>query len=150
MSLALRPARSTDAGAVGAILSEFIDGTQWMPRVHTRAEVISHAGTLIDRGWVTVAETKMGVVAFSAFDGELVHALYVAEGYQSDGIGSALHSRLKDANLALTLWTFQENHGAQRFYARHGFVEVERTDGTGNDENLPDIKLHWMRESKDA
>ena len=57
MSLTLRPATPTDAGAVGAILSEFVDDTAWMPRIHTRAEDLAHAGDLITRGWVTVAET---------------------------------------------------------------------------------------------
>ena len=57
----LRPARSTDAGAVGAILSEFAATTEWMPKLHTGAEDIAHAGALIDRGWVTVAEMD-GVV----------------------------------------------------------------------------------------
>ena len=32
-----------------------------------------------------------------------------------------------------------EQHGAQRFYLRHGFVEAERTDGRGNEERAPDI-----------
>ena len=52
----LRPARTTDAGRVGAILSAFIDDTPWMPRIHTRAEDLSFAGMMIDRGWITVAE----------------------------------------------------------------------------------------------
>ena len=64
----LRKARSTDAGAVGAILSEFIDTTDWMPRIHTRAEDLAHAGALIARGWVTVAERDGNVLGFAAQD----------------------------------------------------------------------------------
>ena len=54
----LRPANSMDAGAVGAILFEFIDTTAWMPRVHTRAEDLAHAARMIELGWVTVALQK--------------------------------------------------------------------------------------------
>ena len=43
----------------------------------------------------------------------------------------------------LQLWAFQVNEAAQRFYARHGFVEVERTDGSGNDEQEPDVRMTW-------
>jgi hypothetical protein len=37
----------------------------------------------------------------------------------------------------------QVSQGAQRFYLRHGFVEVERTDGAGNEEHAPDIQYGW-------
>lgn len=43
----------------------------------------------------------------------------------------------------LQLWAFQVNVAAQRFYARHGFVEVERTDGAENDEREPDVRMTW-------
>ena len=39
----------------------------------------------------------------------------------------------------LRLWTFASNTGAQRFYERHGFVEVRRTDGRDNEERAPDV-----------
>jgi ribosomal protein S18 acetylase RimI-like enzyme len=43
----------------------------------------------------------------------------------------------------LSLWTFQVNKPAQRFYERHGFTEVDRTDGSGNEEHEPDIRYAW-------
>ncbi|MEL6885183.1 MAG: GNAT family N-acetyltransferase [Pseudomonadota bacterium] len=141
----LRPARSTDAGAVGGILSAFIDGTDWMPRIHTRAEDIGFAGHMIDKGWVTVAEDE-GVAGFLARAGGDIQALYIAPSAQGQGCGSCL---LKDAQAhsdALSLWTFQANTGAQAFYVRHGFAEVERTDGARNDEGLPDIRMTWQKE----
>jgi hypothetical protein len=41
------------------------------------------------------------------------------------------------------LWTFQVNGPARRFYERHGFIAVERTDGHGNEEREPDIGYIW-------
>jgi hypothetical protein len=32
------------------------------------------------------------------------------------------------------------NLGAQRFYERHGFVEIMRTEGTDNEEHAPEIQ----------
>ncbi|WP_299141516.1 GNAT family N-acetyltransferase [uncultured Tateyamaria sp.] len=143
----IRPARSTDAGAVGGILSAFVDETPWMPRLHTRAEDIGFAGQMIDRGWVDVAETGGSVAGFAACDGETLHALYVTAAARRQGHGQALLLRVLDGCDRLTLWTFQANTGAQAFYAAHGFAEVERTDGAGNDEGLPDIKFIWKRET---
>jgi len=141
----LRPARPTDAGAVGAILSGFIDDTDWMPRIHTRAQDLSFAGDMISQGWVTVAERAGDVCAFSALAGDSVHALYVAADMQGQGIGAHLVDHMKSGSDHLTLWTFQANTGAQRFYLRHGFAEVARTDGAGNDEGLPDIQYQWRK-----
>ena len=44
----------------------------------------------------------------------------------------------------LELWTFQANTRAIAFYRREGFVEAARTDGSGNDEKLPDLRLVWI------
>lgn len=144
MTVTLRPARSTDAGSVGAILSDFIDATEWMPRLHTRAQDIGFAGRMIDRGWVTVAEIDQ-VVGFMARDGAEIDALYLAASAQRQGIGSQLIETAKSASDKLTLWTFQANYPARKFYESHGFVDIRRTDGAGNDEGLPDIRYAWER-----
>ncbi len=140
----LRPAKSTDAGKVGAILSEFIDTTDWMPRIHTRAEDVSFCATMIDRGWVTVAQGD-AVHGFLAQDGDEVNCLYVANDVQGQGIGKALLDHAKSTADRLELWTFQANGGARRFYNREGFDESDLTDGQRNDEKLPDVFLVWER-----
>jgi hypothetical protein len=57
-----------------------------------------------------------------------------------------LLQHLQGAHEVLTLGTFQAKTAAQDFYVTHGFEEQERTDGTGNDEGLPDIRLQWRKE----
>ncbi len=141
----LRAARSTDAGAVGAILSAFIDDTPWMPRIHTRAEDLSFAGSMIERGWVTVAQIDGAVVGFAALNGAELNALYIAKGHRNRRIGAQLLDDAKAETPRIELWTFQANEGAQRFYTAHGFEEVERTNGADNDEKLPDIRYTWER-----
>ncbi|WP_425100092.1 N-acetyltransferase family protein [Tropicibacter sp. S64] len=143
ITVSLRPAHPGDALRLGAILSSFTDEADWLPRVHSRAEDIAHAGDLIEKGWVTLAETPAGPCGFLARDHKTVHALYVSPDHRGRAIGTALLNDAKTATGALELWTFQANHGAQRFYERAGFAEAERTDGAANDEGLPDIRYVW-------
>lgn len=148
MTPTLRPAKSTESGKVGALLSSFSSETDWLPKIHSGAEDIAHAGMLIDRGWVVVAEIDSDVVGFIARDGFVVHALYVSSSLRNQGIGATLLNHSKAAINRLDLWTFQANDAAQRFYKRHGFLESARTDGAGNDEKLPDIQFRWQREER--
>lgn len=141
MTVTLRPAQPTDAGKLGEILYRFEADTPWMPKTHCEAEAIGFCGTMIDRGWVTVALSDR-VIGFLARDRAEVCALYVHPDGQGQGIGKALLDHAKSIQSPLTLWTFQANTGAQRFYLREGFVELRRTEGD-NDEGLPDILFHW-------
>lgn len=143
--IGVRAARPTDAGKVGAILSEFVATTEWMPQLHTGAEDIAHAGAMIARGWVSVAEVDGQVVGFVACEGGDLDALYVARAQRRHGVGTALLRHVQQGHAALALWTFQANFPAQEFYLKHGFIEQKRTDGAGNDEGLPDIRFHWRR-----
>jgi len=145
VTVALRPAVPLDAGAVGGILSEFIDRTPWMPRLHSRAEEIAFADAMIARGWVTVAEGGSGVAGFMAREGAEVHALYVAGAARRTGCGRALIAAAQARAARLELWCFAANAPARAFYAAQGFTERQRTDGARNDEKLPDIRLAWDR-----
>ena len=140
----IRPAVPLDAGRVGEILSEFIDSTAWMPRMHTRAEEIAFADRLIAQRWISVF-ARTHIEGFIAQQGSKIQALYVSSQAQGQGIGTTLLNHAKSQNETLELWTFQKNLIAQQFYSGHGFFEISRTDGRGNDEKLPDIHLKWQR-----
>lgn len=144
----LRPARSTDAGRLGAILSDFTDDTHWLPRIHSRAQDLAHMDDMIERGWVTVAQTAQNTAGFLARDAQMIHALYLCAKARNQGIGKALLDHAKSHQPNLELWTFQANTGAQRFYKREGFVEITRTAGHSNDEQLPDIRYTWHHNPK--
>lgn len=146
MTLRLRAARSTDAGKLGAMITDAVLARPWKPRLHTGAEDIAHCGRMIDRGWVTVAVLEDRVAGFLTREGRDVHALFVASDMQGRGVGSALLRHAMQASDRLLLWTFLENAGALRFYDRHGFRERARGDGSDNDEGLPDIQLEWQAE----
>src|SRR3954471_22293206 len=88
-----------------------------------------------------VAEDDSGRLAgILVLDDDWVDQLYVDPERTGRGIGSRLLEIAKrERPRGLRLWTFQSNVGAQRFYERHGFVEVRRTDGHENEEGAPDI-----------
>ena len=158
MTIQLRNARSTDAGKIGEILHRFEVETPWMPKQHSGAEAVAFCGAMIDRGWVTVAYESAAdvphdapqVLGFLARDGAEICALYVTSEVCGQGIGKRLLDVAKGAEARLTLWTFQANAGAQRFYLREGFTEQQRSDGARNDEGLPDIEYLWTKADEKA
>ena len=90
-----------------------------------------------------LAETDGKVVGFAALNpgDDFLHHLYVNPEYHGRGIGSALLRWAIDRRPdGLQLWCFQANAKARHFYERHGFVNVEETDGAGNMEKTPDVR----------
>ncbi|WP_425045879.1 N-acetyltransferase family protein [Primorskyibacter sp. S87] len=148
MNVTLRPARSTDAGKIGDILHRFNTDAEWMPDLHTGAETIAFCGKMIDRGWVTIAEADGRVAGFLARDKGEICALYLNPGVVGQGIGVLLLNSAKAESETLTLRTFEENRGAQKFYLREGFVETGRSAGESNDENLSDVAYIWRKEKE--
>ncbi|MEZ5218400.1 MAG: GNAT family N-acetyltransferase [Ilumatobacteraceae bacterium] len=101
-------------------------------------DVLVPAGDLLV---VQLGEVPVGMLAVRA--GHLDH-LYLAPPWWGSGIGSACIAEAKRRSPdGLSLWTFQDNAGARRFYARHGFAEVELTDGSTNEERSPDVRMVW-------
>jgi putative acetyltransferase len=85
-------------------------------------------------------EKLVGVIAFR--EGRIDH-LYVLPSAQGRGVGSALLEIAKSGAERLSLWTFQRNVGARRFYERREFVIVKETDGKDNEEREPDALYRW-------
>ena len=144
--LAIRPAEASDASACAGIVNEWIDTTEWMPRVHPHDDVMHHYETVVfperDLWIASLGERLAGFMALSP--DAFLTGLYLAAHARSKGIGKALIERAKRLSPGgLQLWTFVANKGAQRFYLREGFQEVRRTDGE-NEEGLPDILYRWQ------
>ncbi len=148
MTIELRPARSTDAGAIAEILWRFQQDTEWMPGLYSGAEYVAFCGAMIDRGWVTVACVAGRVQGFLACDGAEICALYVAPRARGARIGARLVDFAKARATRLTLRVFAANARAQRFYLRHGFVAITRGDGADVEESLPYISFVWTREGQ--
>ncbi len=142
----LAPARPRDAGTLARILSDWVRETAWMPNLHTPAETREFLARLIRDSEVLTLRDWRGPQGFLARKGEMIHALYLRPRARGRGFGKALLDRAKAESPQLTLWAFQANAAARRFYLREGFAEIEETDGAGNDEKLPDVRLTWVRQ----
>jgi len=141
----LTPAKPADAGPLARILADWIDETDWMPDIHTTEEDRRFLSGLIERCDVVTVRNWRGPKGFMARDGEMIHALYLAPRLRGKGWGKRLLAVAKGRSERLELWSFQSNLGARAFYEREGFSEVEMTDGAGNDEKVPDVRLIWQR-----
>ncbi len=115
--ITLRPARNADAADCAAILNHWIDRTGWMAGLNA-----SEAGR--DGRAVVCLALDEGNAETTSFNAAL----------QVKGVGAAKQGRAR-----LSLWPFQANEGARRFYLCAEFSEGQRSEG-GNDEGLPDVE----------
>jgi chorismate mutase len=113
------------------------------PEVHPPESVLDFmTGVVADKEvWLAEADE---IVGFATIDGAFLDALYVGPDHQGLGIGTALLDLVKARRPdGFALWVFASNAPARGFYHRHGLVELEHTDGSGNDERSPDVRMAW-------
>ena len=142
----VRPAGGDDADAIAdAYLASFAAAYSFAA-AHGERQVrrwIAEILLLTDEVWVATTPNQ-AVVAMMALSSDMVEQLYVAPNWTGRGIGGRLIELAKALRPGgLDLYTFQVNSGARRFYERHGFVDVARGDGSGNEEGQPDIRYAW-------
>ena len=139
----IRRATVQDVEAIVGIHERIVATMTYLPVVHSHEDHLEWFGErLVDReGWVWDDGEVRGYMLLG--EDELMH-LYLDVGWTGRGIGTSLlelaMSRLPDG---FTLWTFQENEGARRFYERHGLHAIELGDGSGNEEGVPDVRYEW-------
>jgi chorismate mutase/GNAT superfamily N-acetyltransferase len=116
------------------------------PQIHTRTEVLEHtAAEVRDKEvWVAVDPGDGAVLAFLVLTDTWLDSLYVGPDHQGRGVGTVLLELAKAERPAgYSLWVFASNAPARAFYHRHGLVELEHTDGSGNEERAPDVRMAW-------
>ncbi|MGV8997693.1 MAG: GNAT family N-acetyltransferase [Parvibaculaceae bacterium] len=149
----IRRASSADAPALSDLFIATRAAMTYLPALHSDDETrrfIAHV-VATQEVWISVTQTATKedrVTAFAAIhDGPnkiTLDHLYVAPFAQGKGHGAALLDHVKTQRpQGFSLWTFEKNTGAQRFYARHGLTLAKTTDGRDNEENLPDMLYVW-------
>jgi ribosomal protein S18 acetylase RimI-like enzyme len=144
--ITIRPAAAADAAGVADVYLASFKATYDFPLAHTDDQV---------RAWIRDAVVPAGGtwVALDT-DGTVVGMMDVAAGDLSqlyvrpDRLGEGIGRRLLDIAMerspdGLTLYTFQVNERARRFYERHGFVAEWFGDGSANEEGQPDVRYAW-------
>jgi GNAT superfamily N-acetyltransferase len=141
----LRSGRPDDGVAIAGVFAAARAQMHYLPHLHSQEENVAFfSARVLPTSQVTVAEVARTPVAFAAVKSGWLDHLYVAPAHQGGGIGRALLTRAMRENPGgLSLWVFVANHRALAFYERAGFVEVLRTDGSGNEERQPDVQMRW-------
>lgn len=146
--LTLRPATGDDLDAIAALHNAARAAAYpSMPRsVHTPEEAYGWVRTW-DRSvfsvWVATGPDE-SLLGYVRFDDVWLDDIYTLPAAQGTGVGSALLDLVK-AQLpsGFCLWVFESNAPARRFYEARGLVELERTDGSANEEKAPDLRMAW-------
>jgi GNAT superfamily N-acetyltransferase len=142
--LTLRPAEADDIDALVRVHLASRAAAAMPPGVHPEHEVRAWLTERHRRDEIWVAEVDRGIAAYARMSETWLDDLYVAPEHAGHGIGSALLDVAKAQRPdGFCLWVFEMNTPARGFYARHGLVELERTDGSGNEEREPDIRMAW-------
>jgi ribosomal protein S18 acetylase RimI-like enzyme len=141
----LRRAESTDIEPMATLLRSCYDEMTYLPKLHTPEEDLHFVReTVFPHQEVWVADDDGRLVGFAALTQDQLAHIYVDRQARDRGVGSALFrqamARRPDG---FTLWTFQANEGARRFYERHGCRVVQLTSGEGNEEKTPDVQFEW-------
>ena len=138
------PATVSDAAACSAILHEWIAENTWFPNHAPESASEQAMRERIENGSVFVSKNQGETEGFVAFSNGYLDCLYLMPEVRNKGLGKVLLQRAKESNpRGLGLWVLEKNQDARRFYAREGFVETARGDGSDNEENLPDIRMDW-------
>ena len=122
----------------------FDERLPWLSGLHTPKEdrIFFRETVFADcEVWGAIDDVVFGFIAFRK---GWIDQLYVLPHRQNQGAGGVLLQVAKAASSSLKLWTFQRNEPARRFYEKHGFVGVEETDGTRNEEREPDVLYQWQ------
>jgi GNAT superfamily N-acetyltransferase len=139
----IRRATAKDADVIGDVFVRARDEMAYLPRIpdEDRPRL---GGWIVQRHEVWVAEDAGRISGFSGLGAAMLDHLYVDPAAQNRGLGTRLLDHAKSQRPAgFQLWVFQQNHGARRFYERHGCSLVKLTDGSLNMEKEPDALYEW-------
>jgi len=139
----IRRANSEDVVAIARLFDRALATMTYLPVVHSFEENVAWFGARVSdhEAWVWDDGGVHGYMLLG--EAELVH-IYLDAASTGRGIGTELLDLAKTRLPGgFTLWTFQQNEGARRFYERHGLHAIEFGDGSGNEERVPDVKYEW-------
>ena len=145
--LSLRPATTADLTAIAEVhlAARHGAGAAFPPSVHSDEEARAWvAGWDLSAYDVWVAADGDRVVGYARATPTWLDDLYVRPEHQGRGVGAALFDVVTSLRPSgFCLWVFESNTPARAFYRSRGCLELERTDGEGNEERAPDIRVAW-------
>ncbi|MFL5680568.1 MAG: GNAT family N-acetyltransferase [Chloroflexota bacterium] len=142
----IRRATDADADAVADV---------WLVSFHTALPTVRLAHTDDEvRDWIRssmipdtetwVADAGGEIVGLMSLGADELDQLYIRPDWRGRGLGDRFVALAKARRPhGLSLYAFQVNVVACRFYERHGFEVVDRSDGERNEEKEPDVRYAW-------
>jgi GNAT superfamily N-acetyltransferase len=148
LDLSLRRAETDDAPAIAELYTRArLAAVPMMPPGrHTAEEDLAWLSAQLARPTheMWLAERDGALLGYAMIDPVWLEHLFVHADHTGEGVGTVLLDLVKSLRPdGFSLWVFESNTGARRFYARHGLVELERTNGAANEERAPDIRMAW-------
>lgn len=146
MTHTCRRATPKDGQACARIIIEWGSETPWIGPLDEFESMaawwsgcIEHAST----AWVGQSEGE--VTGFCVREDDNITGLYLAQRARGVGLGKRLLDLAKQDRDWITVWAYEKNHRARKFYRREGCTEISREveDRSG----LVDIEHRWTRQA---
>lgn len=114
----------------------FIDADYW----HKNAETVRR---LLPKSTLFVYEKAGTIAGFAGLTDDYLEGIFVTAAQQSQGIGRALLTHVRQGRTELSLNVYQKNRAALAFYLREGFVvhTEQRDKKTGEIE----LFMRWTK-----
>ena len=149
-----RPTAGRRAPTIADVFLGSFHATYDFPLAHTDDEVrgwIARRCCVRSAGRGSPSDARARVVGMMVVEPGELDQLYVAPDRLGEGIGRRLLDLAKERSPdGLTLYTFQVNDRARRFYERNGFVAEWFGDGAANEEGQPDVRYVWRPDADDG
>jgi len=149
MTYKYRTAKPADAIACSQIIRDWGDETPWMVPIDHLDSLARFWADQFENDQAWVGETDKGIIGFCARSDDNISALYVAPAARNHGVGKTLLDLAKADRDWITVWAYEKNENARKFYQREGLVEVSREIEVFDDgSRLMDVEHRWTRPAR--
>jgi len=139
----IRRAGVDDAATIAEVYLASRDAAPMPAGIHPPDDVRDYTRSVLPERDAWLAYEDDQPIGVMLLQGDDLNWMFIHPDAQGRGVGTALMELAKrERPGGLALWVFEMNVPAQRFYEKHGFVPVRRTDGD-NEEGAPDIRYTW-------
>ncbi len=144
MTYLYREAKSSDSKYCVAILRDWVDETSWMPELDDLEPMEKYWKDVFENEPTWIAELNNKVIGFCVRNigsENNIGALYVVPDSRGHGVGKHLLDLAKEGCDHITVWAYEKNTEARKFYQRENCIEVLRE--FDENVNLMDVEHRW-------
>lgn len=146
MNINIRPATVDDLPACAKIMNNWIDETEWLPRIFSHEDICEmFKSSLLKKRTMLVADIDDKIGGYLTIDNSsTIKAIFLAPFCRCTGVGKALldKAKQKEPN-GLELGVHEPNIHALRFYKREGFKEIPEGRKDDTEEGLSELLMRW-------